>query len=98
MGKSFRVKPTNKSSCKFLRDVIEMKNKQLEEAVEWCRISNKRGWVAINSGKFPLIKDLRTINKRIDDVIVTGNEEEYSSIFTKKEEESLVCYIRNKNK
>ena len=75
-----------------------MKSKQLEEAVEWCRINNKRGWAAINSGRFPLIKDLRTINKRIDCVVVTGNEKEYCSIFTKDEEESLVCYIRNKNR
>ena len=76
MGKSFRGKPTNKSRCNFLREVIEMKSEQLGEAVEWCRINNKRGWAAINSGKFPLIKDTRTINKRIDGVIVTGNEKE----------------------
>ena len=63
MGKSFRIKPTSKSTCNVLRDVIMMKSKQLEEAVEWCRINNKRGWATINSGKFPLIKDLRTINK-----------------------------------
>ena len=75
-----------------------MKSKQLEEAIEWFRINNKRGWAAINSGKFPLIKDLRTINKRIDGVIITGNEKECCSIFTKDEEESLVCYIRNNRK
>ena len=39
------------------------KSKQLEEAVEWCQVNKKYGWAAINSGKFPLIKDLRTINK-----------------------------------
>ena len=98
MGKSFRVKPTNKSRCNVLRDVIEMKSKHLEEAVEWCQINYKRGWAAINSGKFPQVKDLRTINKRIGGVIVTGNEQEYCSIFTKDEEESLVCYLRNKNR
>ena len=98
MGKSFRVKPINKSRCNVLRDVIEMKSKQLGEAVEWYRINNKRGWAAINSGKFPLIKDLRTINKWIDGVILTGNEKEYYSIFTKDEEELLVCYIRKKNR
>ena len=98
MEKSFRVKPTNKSRCNVLRDVIEMKSKQLEEAVEWCRINNKHGWAAINSGKFPLIKDLRTINKQINGVFVTGNEKEYCSIFTKDEEKLLVCYIRSKNR
>ena len=40
-----------------------MKSKQLEEAVKWCQVNEKHGWAAINSGKFPLIKDLRTINK-----------------------------------
>ena len=43
-----------------------MRSKQLEEAVEWSRVNNKRGWAANISGKIPLIKDLRTINKRID--------------------------------
>ena len=38
-----------------------MKRKQLEEAVEWCQVNKKCGWAAINSGKFPLIKDLPTI-------------------------------------
>ena len=75
-----------------------MKSKQLEEAIEWCLINNKCGLAAINSEKFPLIKDLRTINKWIDGVIITANEKEYCSIFTKDEEESLVCYIINKNR
>ena len=98
MGKSVRIKPTSKSTCNVLRDVIMMKSKQLEEAVEWCRINNKHSWAAIKSGKFPLIKDLRKINKRIDGVIITGNEKENCSIITKDEEESLACYIRNKNR
>ena len=75
-----------------------MRSKQLEEAAEWCRINYKSGLAAINSRKFPLIKDLRTINKWIDAVIVAGNEKDYCSIFTKDEEESLVCYIRSKTR
>ena len=100
MGKPFnlRVKPTSKSRCSVLRDVIDLKSKQIEEAVEWCRINNKRGWAAINTGKFPLVKDLRTINKRLDGVVETGKEKEYCTIFTTEEEESIVCYIKNKNR
>ena len=64
MGKPFslRLKPTSKSRYNVLRDVTDMKSKQLEEAVEWCQVSKKHGWAAINSGKFQLIKDLWTIN------------------------------------
>ena len=38
MGKPFslRLKPTSKSRYNVLRDVTDMKSKQLEEAVEWC--------------------------------------------------------------
>ena len=68
---NLRVKPTSKSRCNVLRDVIDMKSKQLEEAVEWCQVNNKRGWAAINSGKFSLIKDLQTIN---NGVVETGKE------------------------
>ena len=73
MGKPFnlRVKPTSKSRCNVLRDVIDMKSKHLEEAVECCWVDDKHGWAEINSGKFPLIKDLWTINERLDGVIET---------------------------
>ena len=57
MGKHFnlRVKPTSKPRCNVLRNVIDMKSKQLEEAVEWCQVNSKCGWAAISSGKCPLI-------------------------------------------
>ena len=87
------VKPTSKSRCNVLRDIIDMKSKQLEEAVEWFWVCNKH-WAAINSGKFPLTKDLWTINKRFDCVIETGKEKECYSVFTKEEGESLVHYIK----
>ena len=31
----------------------------------WCKENNKRGLAAINSGKFLLIKDLRTMNNTV---------------------------------
>ena len=77
MGKPFniRIKPTNKSCCSVIRDQINDQNLQLNKAVEWCR-ENKRRWAAINSGLFPLIKDLHTINKCLDGVIQTRKEKE----------------------
>ena len=100
MGKPYqlRIKPTNKAKSSVIRDNINMRNCQLEDAVMWCQENNKRGWAAINSGMFPMIKDLRTINKRLDGVIVTGKEKEYCSIFTVEEEESIVGHIKNKNR
>ena len=76
MGKSFnlRVKPTRKSRCNVLRDLIDMKSKQLEEVVQWCQVNSKCGWAAINSGKFPLIKDLRTINKRRRNIVQSSQK------------------------
>ena len=44
-------------------------SKQLKETVEWYQVKNKCGWAAINSEKFPLIKDLGTINKQLNGVI-----------------------------
>ena len=42
-------------------------------------------------------KDLCTINKRLDGIIVTEKEKEYCSIFT-VEEESIVEHLKNKNR
>lgn len=100
MGKpwNLRIKPTNKARAAVRRDQISERESQLNAAVQWCQHNNKRGWAAINSGLFPLIKDLRTINKRLDGIIVTGKEKEYCSIFTVEEEESIVQHIKNKNR
>ena len=101
MGKTsyqLRIKPTNKAKCVVKRDLMNERCHQLNDAVQWCHENNKRGWAAINSGKFPLIKDLRTINKRLDGVIETGKEKQYCSIFTVEEEESIVRHVKNKNR
>lgn len=71
---------------------------QLNEAVEWCQLNDCRGYLAIKSGEFPLIRDARTINKRLDSKIETGEEKRYCSILTDKEELSLVRYLKNRNR
>ena len=101
MGKvkfNLRIKPSNKARAAVIRDAINSKQKQLDAAVQWCHENNRRGWAAVNSWLFPSIKDYRTINKRIDGIITTGNKKEYCSVFTAEEEETIVRHIRNKNR
>lgn len=101
MGKAkfnLRIQPTNKARASVIRDSINSKKEELNAAVKWCQENNKRGWAAVNSGLFPGIKDLRTINKRLDGIITTGKEKEYCSVFTTEEEETIVRHIRNKNR
>ena len=80
------------------RDNINQKNKQMEEALRWCEENNKRGWAALKTGLFTLIKDARSINDRLDGKIQHGAEREYCSVLTSKEEESLVRHVKNKNR
>ena len=80
------------------QDNIERRNQQLIEAVKWCKENSKRGWAALKTGKFTLIKDPRTINSRLDNNVKTGAERDYCSILTSKEEDSLVRHLKNKNR
>ena len=100
MGKpkfTLKLKPSSKARNKIQREIINVKEEQLNNAVSWCRENNRRGWAAINSGLFPLIKDLRTINKRLDGEIRSGEEKNYCSILTNEEEISVVRFLKNKN-
>ena len=56
------------------------------------------GWEADNSSLFPRIKDPRTTNKWLDGVIEAGKEKDYCKILTSTEEESLLKYIKNRNR
>ena len=47
---------------------------------------------------FPLIKSRSTIDSRLDGKVVTGSEKQYCSILTDEEEESVVRFVRNKNR
>ena len=92
------VTPSSKSEAIVTRKEINERNKQLEAAVSWCRERGVRGHTAIKSGQFPMIKHRETINRRLDRKIVTGQEKQYCSILTVEEENSLVSYIKNKNR
>ena len=88
----------NNAEAKVARKKITEKEQQLKEAVEWSNEHNVRGYSAIKSGLFPLVKNRRTIDKRLDGVIVTGNEKEYCSILTSEEEDYIVTFVKNKNR
>ena len=52
----------------------------------------------MKSGLFPGAKNERTINKRLDNVIKTGEEKAYCSILTSVEEKAIVCNIKNRQR
>ena len=71
---------------------------ELEEAVTYCRTNGCRGQKALASGLFPTIGCPKTINRRLDGKVTTGEEKRYCSILTKEEEESLVRYLANRSR
>ena len=77
---------------------VDEKNNQLAGAMEWCRENHKRGWSAIKTGLFPLLRDARAINNRLDGKVMHQKEREYCQVLTDKEEKTLVRYVKNKNR
>ena len=70
----------------------------LQEAEDYCRMNGVRGWKATQSGLFLDIKDLRTINKRLDGKIVTWEERRYCSIYTDCGRRSISSSIHQEQK
>ena len=58
--------PNNKAEAAVARSNIKKKRKQLDDAILWCQENNVRGHSAVKSGLFPLVKNERTVNKRLD--------------------------------
>ena len=58
-----RSNPSTKADAVVARKRTNAKTEQLEEAVAWCMQNGKRGYAALQTGQFPLIKDRETINK-----------------------------------
>ena len=83
---------------KMIYKTTRVKEEQLNAAVEYCRENDCKGYAALSTGRFPMIKDPRTINNRLENIIVTGEEKSYSTILTKTEEEKFVKYLLNKNR
>ena len=55
------------------------------KAVMACVENGKRGYAALKTGLFPLIKDCEAMTKRLDGKIVTGEERAYCTILPSKE-------------
>ena len=84
-----RKRPAAKSKFehKIKQRNIDAREKQLQLAVKYCQENNCRGTAAISAGIYPDIKDLRTINRRLDGELTTGKEKDYCKILTNAEEE-----------
>ena len=91
-------KRRNNNHAKIVRERINMKEAQLDEAITWCRINSKRGWAAMQTGNFPLINDARAINRRLDGEVQNRAEYESRSVLTIIEEDILVRYLKNMNR
>lgn len=74
---------------------------ELEKAVEYCHENKCRGYAALATGSFQLIKDARTINKRLDfpnDTMIAGQGKRHLRVLTLEEEATLIDYLLNKNR
>ncbi|XP_047131042.1 uncharacterized protein LOC124810350 isoform X2 [Hydra vulgaris] len=91
---SIRGKPEASTWRKFK----DAKNLQLEKAVQFCIDHSVRGFKALKTGLFPLVKDRETINRRLDRIIKNGKERRYCSLFTLEEKEAVVKYVKNRNR
>ena len=58
-----------------------------------CVENGKRGYAALKTGLFPLIKDCEAMTKRLDGKIVTGEERAYCTILPSKER-SIVQFVK----
>ena len=84
-------KPSSKAEAAVKRKQINEKSAQIEEAVEWCKINGKKGYSALETGRFPLIKDRGTIDRKLKDKRSIAKR-------TPEEERSVVEFAKNKNK
>ena len=90
-------KPNSKAEGIVKRKSINKKEEEIKRAVEWCKENKKRGYAALQTGQFPLIKNRGTIDRRLDGKC-KNSKKEHLRILTVDEERSIVEYIKNKNR
>ena len=78
------------------RKNIDEKEKQIQATVNWCKENGKKGYAALQTGNFPLIKDRGTIDRRLIKNI--NCKKEHSRILAPEEEQLVVEFIKNKNR
>ncbi|XP_065675916.1 uncharacterized protein LOC136092125 [Hydra vulgaris] len=92
-----KTKPETRAEATVYRKDIRAKENQISEAVDWCTENKKRGQAALKTGKFPLIKDRGTIDRRLDGK-VKNVKKEHLRVLHPDDEKEIVCFIRNKNR
>ena len=90
--------PNNMAEARVARKKIQTKEEQLRQAVAWCKEHRVRGYSVIKSGLFPLVKNPKMIDSRLDGKIVTGEEKRYCSVLTAEEEIDIVENVKNNNR
>ena len=88
----------SKAKASISRKSYDEKQKQIEEAVKFCKENDCKGKKALATGNFPLIKDHKTITRRLSGKVIHGNEKQSVSILLPSEEECLVRYAKNKSR
>lgn len=79
----------------------KVRTEELKSAVKYCKDNNCRGYAAIATGLFPLVKDPKTINSRLDvpqNEIIFSQGNAHLRVLTFDEENKLVKYLKNKNR
>ena len=91
-----RSSGSSRAKAKVSRGHYNEKMRQIGEAVKYCKENNCKGKMALSTGNFPLIKDHKTIARRLNGDIIHGNEKLHVSILLPEEEDCLVRYAKNK--
>ena len=86
---------TTKFKMKEAKEKRSMWEKDLQQAVTYCKQHNVRGGYVIRKGICKLVKDNRSINKRLDGTSKLRKTREDCRILTVNEEEALVRYLKN---
>lgn len=89
---------TTKLELKKAKEKRSMWEEDMQKAVAYCKEHNVRGGFVIRNGICKLIKDKRSINKRLDGLSKLRKTREDSRILTVNEEEALVRHLKNKNR
>ena len=78
---------------------VAAKKEEILAAVQFCKDNNCRGYKALSTGDFPLIKSHNTINNHLDGKVPPPNQcEDYCKVISFEEEELLVETMINKNR
>ena len=89
-------KSNSKAKANINRKAYNERQKQIADAVSYCLENNCKGKAALKTGRFPLIKDHKTISRRLNGEVIHGNERISQSILIPEEEELLVDYAKKK--